>query len=671
MSKFVTIIKTMAITDEETPSIRTLDSVDVNYYATSSKGCQAKHSSTASRIQEYLDNLQDKLGLPRIPYVDMTDTGGSFSTDDAAITKWWYAFWEDQPSFWFNARKSNGDSYSHGTLERYMPSIKNQLSKKFLLSRYNKVIEETYAPAFTSLKTMVKDEKKASPTAPKNKVYNSEDIAFILQRCLWFNLEKYIDFFIFQTATLRLSSRGTETSRISIENISIRELCEGPRNTTLQCYLVRDKMGVDNNHPLVPNRDDLYGDLVVAIGLSLFLRGEKAVMPSIVNQPDVSAYYNQVLNSIWKRYPPVNGQSVRKGTSHFGKHTAQYLLDGCKQHVAAQLFGGWNIGKGARDDYFSNPFPYLLDGAKALAGWSKIGADYQRVAVPPYDLISKEIGDKILSVFFGHVPENLLSVQAQQMILMCLLSKWDKLIDQIREEPNGLFRDPRSHIIYGTLCQRLARDEIPLSEFNKFKSECEREFNKSNEINMTVSVASTPMVNTPPRPDAIPSVTSSEYSLTPFQEGLNIRPLKSLLDLVTRNTDPKIVFINFFALDFAESYKSTPKVDNRMRCKYRKVKAAVRVIVRFLDKFPVDSPPTLEESGIAMYRIKSALLSDAPSVKTQGKHQFNASTPLHLSIIRDNEVLLTDKSKPWYRPLPPGTPYTFIEHVYAHKIYDI
>ena len=67
---------------------------------------------------------------------------------------------------------------------------------------------------------------------------------------------------------------------------------------------------------------------------------------------------------------------------------------------------------------------------------------------------------------------------------------------------------------------------------------------------------------------------------------LNIRPIKALLDLVTRNTDPKVVFINFFACNFMESYKSTPKVDNRMRCKYQKVKAAIRVMVRFLDNYP-------------------------------------------------------------------------------------
>ena len=45
-----------------------------------------------------------------------------------------------------------------------------------------------------------------------------------------------------------------------------------------------------------------------------------------------------------------------------------------------------------------------------------------------------------------------------------------------------------------------------------------------------------------------------------------------------------------------------------------------------------------------MYRIKSALLREAASVKTEGKQQFNTATPLHLSIIRTNEELLTNKS---------------------------
>ena len=78
----------------------------------------------------------------------------------------------------------------------------------------------------------------------------------------------------------------------------------------------------------------------------------------------------------------------------------------------------------------------------------------------------------------------------------------------------------------------------------------------------------------------------------------------------------------------------------------------------------------MEDAKVMMQRIKSVLLSEASNVKTQGKQPFNAATTPHLSIIRMNEELLTNKSKSWYRPLPPNTPHSFIEHVYAHKIYQ-
>lgn len=93
-------------------------------------------------------------------------------------------------------------------------------------------------------------------------------------------------------------------------------------------------------------------------------------------------------------------------------------------------------------------------------------------------------------------------------------------------------------------------------------------------------------------------------------------------------------------------------------------------MVRFLDNFPT-SRPSLEEAGVMMQRIKSALLTEASSIKTQGKQSFNAATPLHLSIIRANEALLTDKSKPFYRPLLTNAPHEFIEHVCGHKIYEM
>lgn len=93
-------------------------------------------------------------------------------------------------------------------------------------------------------------------------------------------------------------------------------------------------------------------------------------------------------------------------------------------------------------------------------------------------------------------------------------------------------------------------------------------------------------------------------------------------------------------------------------------------MVRFLDSYP-HTLLSLEEAGVAVNRIKAALLSNPPIVKHQGKGDFKASTPLHLSIISNNEDLLTDKSKPWYRPLPSNTPYQFLEHMFSNKIYDV
>jgi hypothetical protein len=649
------------------------DEVYVNFYASSSKSCRAKHNSTASLIQAYIDNLQNRLGLPSINYNDIAETGGSPTSNDDDVTKWWFVFWEGQPAFWCGLKKSNGEDYATATLERYMPSIKNQLKKKFILSRYLTVIEETYASANARLKSMVKIRKKTIGTPPKNKVYSNEDITFILQRCLWFNSEKYIDFLVFQTLLLRLCSRATETSLLRASNLSIRELCEGPYTKILQCYLVRDKMGVDNNHPLIPNKFDVFADPVVAIGLALFIGDGKTLMPSIAllkAESAVSAHYTTILNAIWKRYPPAENVTVRQGTSHFGKHTAQFLLDGSKLHIAAQLFGGWNVGDGARNEYFSNPFPYLLDGAKSLAGWSKAGGDYQRVSIPSYDVISKDLGDKICSVFFGHIPEDALSTQAKQLILVPLLSKWCQLLQHIRAEPNGLFKDPRNHFVFGTLVKRLQQYNVELSEFNKFVSSCEELFDQTNEVTNVAfpQPQVLPVVSVNPIPQT--SQPNKDYTLSLFQhEG--VRPLKDLLDEVSRNKDPKVVLVNFFACKFMESYMSTPEVPKRMRCKYYKIKKAVSVMTRFLDTFPVSKPPSLEEAGIVLNRIKIALLSEASRVKHQGKKPFNAATPLHLSIIRTNENLLTDKSKPWYRPLPSNTPYVFIEHCFHHKIYDI
>ena len=77
-------------------------------------------------------------------------------------------------------------------------------------------------------------------------MYSTGDIAFILERCLWFNQEKFIDFFVFQTATLRLSSRAAETSRLSFYNLSVRELYEA--------ILSVIRMGLTIATPLFPTK---------------------------------------------------------------------------------------------------------------------------------------------------------------------------------------------------------------------------------------------------------------------------------------------------------------------------------------------------------------------------------------------------------------------------------
>ena len=92
-------------------------------------------------------------------------------------------------------------------------------------------------------------------------------------------------------------------------------------------------------------------------------------------------------------------------------------------------------------------------------------------------------------------------------------------------------------------------------DVNTFKSACQELFTKINFIDALVPVPS-PVTS---------SIATADYTQSPFQSELNIRPIKALLDLVTRNTDPKVVFINFFACNFMASYKSTcwlPKKDN-------------------------------------------------------------------------------------------------------------
>lgn len=477
---------------------------------------------------------------------------------------------------------------------------------------------------------------------------------------------------MFQTALLRLSSRAAETSRLIVRSISVGELYEGFPNKILQCYLVRDKKGVNGNHPLIPNREGLFQDLTVALGLSLFINAGDSLMPTIadLSESAVSSYYTSMLNIIWKRYPPASGVSVRKGTSHFGKHTAQWQLDSNKQHIAAQFFSGWNVREGSRANYFSNPFPYLLDGAKALACWPKHGGEYQPVRIPEYDAISKELEDKVCKAFFGHIPDNALDVKAKQMILVCVLAKWNKLVEHISAEPNGQFRDPRHHVIIATLMKKLDAVNVILTKFDGFKSACENLFVKSKIVERT-TVA--PLAVAPPLAlDATQSKFPPVPVALPIEDPkANTHCLVSLLSLVSRNTSPQQDLCNFFRCNFMDVYKSIPKVPDRLQSKYRKIKSAVRVMVRFLDSYPNDSL-TIEEANMAANRIKSALMNDPSNVKHQGSKMFSVTTPLSTSIISGNEKLLTDKSKPWYQPFPRNTPHAFYEHMYhPHKIYEI
>ena len=170
----------------------------------------------------------------------------------------------------------------------------------------------------------------------------------------------------------------------------------------------------------------------------------------------------------------MEGEDVRKGTSHFGKHTAQFNLDGFKLHIAAKLYAGHKPVEGARNEYFSNPFPYLFDGARALGGWAKKSdGDFQDVMVPSFgDIEDQEVACKICSVFFGHIPGEWLAMEARRMILVCLLSKWDLLVQEICAEPNGMFRDPSNHLLLRTLHSRLKEYQVDVHSFNEIKAWC-------------------------------------------------------------------------------------------------------------------------------------------------------------------------------------------------------
>ena len=167
------------------------------------------------------------------------------------------------------------------------------------------------------------------------------------------------------------------------------------------------------------------------------------------------------------------------------------------------------------------------------------------------------------------------------------------------------------------------------------------------------------------------AIAAPGYTTTMFQKNMDIHPLKGLLDLVTRNIRPDVVLVNYFACNFMGSFLSMQNIDRRSRYRYLKIKAAVRVMVRFLDKFPVEQPDRIELDAMCN-RIKSALLeAGSDNVKMLGKKPFGRATPLSLTIIRDNEKLLTDRTKAWYRDLPKDTPYSFIEHAYGGKIFDV
>ena len=58
-------------------------------------------------------------------------------------------------------------------------------------------------------------------------------------------------------------------------------------------------------------------------------------------------------------------------------------------------------------------------------------------------------------------------------------------------------------------------------------------------------------------------------------------------------------------------------------------------------------------------------------VATEKAKHFNEATRLTLTLIRINEKLLTDKTKPWYRNLPKDVPSRFMEHAFGRKIFDL
>jgi hypothetical protein len=252
----------------------------------------------------------------------------------------------------------------------------------------------------------------------------------------------------------------------------------------------------------------------------------------------------------------------------------------------------------------------------------------------------------------------------KRMFTVCLLAKWDILLNHIQQEPNGLFKDPRNHLIFSTLMKRLLEHNIDLADFNVYKKSCENQFKEANYIPTMTLPPSSPRTAIPSPPLSSPSSSdvNPEYTLTHTIEG--VHPLKRLLDEVSRGSDPAVVLINFFRKKFATSYKLSQNIPNALQCQYNKIKSVVIIMIRFLDQFPDTEPLTLEEAETAVNRIRYALLTansidGKPRVKYQGKGIFNRSSRMSLTLIRSNKMLLTNKTAPWYRPFPENTPDAF------------
>lgn len=639
-------------------------------YRNASSGCKSKVKSTKNLIQPYLDAFQIRHGLPAVNADDLDGAGGAFSNDINEIQKWWVAYFAGQPEYWSSLKKTTDKGYSPSTLERYMSTPKNELCKKLTSLEHKYIIEEAFKPAYSHLQKLIKKMKRENGP-PKEKIYSDDDITFILERCLWLNTKKDLDFYVFQHLLLRLCSRATETSQLQVSSLSLTSHIEDSlENKILRIYLVRDKDSKAEHIPLIPNREQVLGDPVLAIGLSLLVHNSDLLLPSIAPNVSVardkeaaaSKHYNQSLKAIWTHYSPSQDQSVTFGTSHYGKHTTLYQLDSAKLHEAAQCYGGWKVkGEGARNHYASNPWPYMLDGAKYLGNWSRLtNRDWQAVRVPYYN---DQVSEQICNALFGHVPG--LESRIKHFILVCMLSKWDRLEMLIRSEPNERFADPCKHLIFLTLSQRLSAAGVSEHAFRDFKSKCASQFNEVNKTSTTELIGPYPLPRviapTPPEPDESVSTLTTKSS---------VRPISSLLDDITKTISLETVFKEYFESNFMESYKSL-KGPSKLRDRYKKLKTFIAIGIRYSIRCPTpESPPTMIEAKNVVESIKSCLLeaqNSGHTVKYQGKKPFGINTPLSKTVIRENQRLLTDSTKTWYRTLPPDIPHSIREHFFHHK----